>query len=200
MGLSGITDACEKELLEALLPLKAVRRYNLCFLEGSIKLEGTSIAFSGYDINAHLKGCTACVLFTVTLGLKVDSVIKRAQIESMAKAVILDRMANEAASGYADNVLKQIKTENPHTTGIFSPGCGDFSICYQERIIECLNAYKLCGISVTESGVLVPSKSLTGVVGVSSSAVKGVLRGCGNSTKKNCGYEKNCILTSGKGE
>ena len=46
------------------------------------------------------------------------------------------------------------------------PGYGDLSLNYQKDIIEFLQAKKNIGVSLTESLMMVPVKSVTAIIGI----------------------------------
>lgn len=190
MELTEITDVCESRLMAAIAPRKMVKYFGIDFDSGSISLKGTNIVFEGRDIETHLKSCVTCALFAVTLGHETDMLIKRAQLESMVEAVTLDRLANDAVTRLSNDVLKQLESENLFTTNILSAGCGDFNLKYQSGILDVLDAYKRCGIAATESGTLLPIKSMTGVVGIARAKVEGMPRGCANCGFVNCRYQE----------
>lgn len=52
-------------------------------------------------------------------------------------------------------------------TDRFSPGYGDFSIGMQGEICRVLDTARKIGVTVNESGILIPRKTITAVLGVS---------------------------------
>ena len=48
----------------------------------------------------------------------------------------------------------------------FSPGYGDFSIQYQKEILAVLEAGKSIGLSMTDGCMLIPTKSITAIIGI----------------------------------
>lgn len=93
-------------------------------------------------------------------------------------------------------------------TGILSPGernmrkrgftcgqdflraTGDFPLSVQKDLLGGLEAGKRLGITLTEGGLMMPSKSVTAVIGISP--VKGFCRteGCEACEKKDCPYRR----------
>ena len=151
-----------------LLPEKALR-------PGGPPLEGV-------DIAAHLEDCTAVYLLALTLGPGPDSLIRRAQATDMEQAVLLDACASAAiehAAATAEETLRAQAAENGEfLTGRFSPGYGDFPITFQRELLHLLDAPRAIGLTVSESGILLPRKSITAVLGLSARPVTGRLAGC----------------------
>jgi Fe-S cluster biogenesis protein NfuA len=194
----------EAEYKTLILPRRAVKYFGLKLDGGKITLAGTDISFSGSDIKIHLSSCKACALFAVTLGFGVDNEINRLQVSDIYRAVELYSFADEAIKRELNSIACEVKNYRAETSGkfnaevcapvftteIFTPGQGDFPIESQRSILSVLNAYKTCGIAVTESFMLTPQKSVTGVIGISDTPVCGKKRGCDNCNLQNCGLRR----------
>ena len=71
----------------------------------------------------------------------------------------------------------------------FSPGYGDFSIEHQRDIARVLDTARRIGLTVTDSLMLAPMKSVTAVIGVAET--EGCTEaGCGNCGKKDCEFRR----------
>ena len=68
---------------------------------------------------------------------------------------------------------------------------GDFSITHQEQILSMLEAPKRIGLSMMESSMLTPVKSVTAVIGVSAEQEPCHRKGCEACEKKDCIYRRN---------
>jgi len=167
----------ETELNAAINPRRAIRIFDIKTLEDGIALKGTNLFFrAGADtdaITAFLRECEACAVIAITLGAGVDTLINRAQAESMANAFMIDEMANNAVSSLLSETLLELNTASGlHKTRIITPGCPHLPLYYQQTILNVLNAYKTCGITAFENGTLLPAKSMTGIAGLSRAEIK----------------------------
>ncbi len=70
-----------------------------------------------------------------------------------------------------------------YLTDRFSPGYGDMPLAQSGQICEVLNTGRSIGLTVSQSGILMPRKSVTAVLGISRTqvcedrrAVRGVRR------------------------
>lgn len=163
------------------------------------ELKNTGVTLEGRDIEAHLAGCHACVLFCVTLGMAVEQCIRAAEAVNMQQAVLLDSSASVLVEQYADAaeqlLLAQALEQDEFGTGRYSPGYGDLPITLQPIFLRLLNAQRTTGLSVSSSGILLPRKSITAIIGVANHPVSGKLAGCAN-----CALREKCsIRKSGKG-
>jgi cobalamin-dependent methionine synthase I len=84
--------------------------------------------------------------------------------------------------------LELTKDEDKHCDR-FSPGYGDFALEHQKDFARCLDMAKYTGITLSESLLMTPTKSVTAIIGLGASA-----RTCGNKcmfcTKENCIYRE----------
>ncbi len=160
-----IAAECEKEIAAMARPGYVYKKFRiedcpLPFLNGEL----------GQDIRAHLAGCEFVVLQATTLGLEVDRLIRKAEITDMTKAVVMDALASAASEQVcreADLLLHR-KSPGLWQTFRFSPGYGDFPLSVQARLLSLLDAGKRIGLASSDSSLLTPRKSVTGVIGLSA--------------------------------
>lgn len=129
-----------------------------------------SFSIIGKDLADICSGCKRAVLMAVTLGSEVDMLIRRSQSADMSEAVILDACASAEADRIADMTENQIMRslpDNEFLTMRFSPGYGDVSPMESAKIIRALSADKKIGLGLTRTGMLIPFKSVTAVIGIS---------------------------------
>ncbi|MCL2054790.1 MAG: Vitamin B12 dependent methionine synthase activation subunit [Oscillospiraceae bacterium] len=166
---------CEAELNAVISPAYVYKVFIIeAMTENSVKLKDCPFILRGYDIAVHLKNSQKAILLGVTIGAGVDALIRKMQIENMAKAVIIDGLAAEAIERLCDS----FQTREQGSLGAyapqkalprFSPGYGDFPIEAQKDFQNVLNLHKAIGVSVSDTMLLTPSKSVTAVLPVNSS-------------------------------
>ncbi len=141
-----------------------------------------NLNFSGCDIKEHLNGSEECILFAATLGTESERLSALYQKKDMEEAVIFDCVCDayiEAFSDeYCDELLKEYRQRGLYLNTRYSPGYGDFGIEHQKEFITLLNCERSIGLTVNDSSVLLPRKSITGVMGIFSFPPKGKARGC----------------------
>ena len=116
-------------------------------------------------LKRNLRGCNHVALMGATLGIEVDNRMRKYEIINMAKAVVFQACAAACLEAYCDKMQEEISigvTSKPR----FSPGYGDFSILFQQQILEILDAPKRIGLSMTDGHMLIPTKSVTAVIGL----------------------------------
>ena len=173
-------DRCAALFLRTARPRLVWRRFPLDE-EGA--LIGTDFRPAGGDVRRLLAGCTAVVFFAATAGLEAERLMRRAQAENMADAVILDACGSAAVENICDNFCADLAAaEAPrHLTERFSPGYGDLPLTQQADFCRLLNVQRRIGVTLTDSGLMIPQKSVTALLGVSPDPVPradGVCAGC----------------------
>ena len=138
------------------------------FSDGILEIEGAKI-FSK-DIARLTSRSNECYLLAATLGYEVDRQILIAQQKNMLDGLALDACASVMIDEFIDEFIKnEIKpglNENEFLTSRFSPGYGDLKMNFIEDIIAILNATKRIGLSVTNSLMMTPIKSVTAIIGL----------------------------------
>ena len=103
---------------------------------------------------------------------------------------MLDCCASAAIENVCDNLCADLQEElEGYLTDRFSPGYGDLPITLQRSFLLALNAQRRIGLTVTDSCLLIPSKSVTAIIGVSDAPVERGTRGCAVcNMKDSCAY------------
>lgn len=168
---------CEQEILRSARP-HAVWR--LFALERDGRLAGTAFRPEGCDIAELLNGCSSVILMAATLGSETELRLKRSQIRNMGEAVILDAAASAAIENVCDNLYADLEKHfaPKYLTDRFSPGYGDFPLSQQRALFEVLDVTRQIGVSLSESGLMLPQKSVTALIGVSDRPQPHRHRGC----------------------
>ncbi|MDR2559773.1 MAG: hypothetical protein LBC86_09585 [Oscillospiraceae bacterium] len=162
LGVRGAPSPQMKELLDKYEPLLLEKITPRCIWEAcAVGRE----YLRGNDIKNHLENCNEIIILAATLGLQVDELIRQTEAADMAGAVVLDALASAAIEQLCDNAEEEIKKKYKQITARFSPGYGDFPLEVQSALLGILNARKKIGLYVNESGLLIPRKSVTAVVG-----------------------------------
>ncbi len=186
-------DRCIAELQSAAAPKSVFQAFELSHLaEGTMKTGGVLIRSK--NLARTLKGCTSVYLMAATLGLAVDRLITRASAVRMSDAVLYQAAAAAMIEAYCDEVNDTLR-EEAERVGLycrprFSPGYGDFRIEHQRDISRLLDTPRKIGLTVTESCLLVPIKSVTAVIGLSNSPQPCHRKGCEECSKQDCAFRR----------
>lgn len=161
---------------------------------GSDSVEIAGAVIQSRSLFQHLTNCGTGVLFAATLGAPVDLLIQRYTVLDMSRAVIAQACAAAMIEAFCDERQKEIESD-AKKQGLFlrprySPGYGDFSLFYQKLLLELLNAQRRIGLTRTESDMLVPTKSVTAVIGFTTEATSCHTAKCMTCAAADCPFRK----------
>ena len=144
--------------------------YKVCYVTLPVTISGNRVDFESFSVeSAHLAkclaGCEKAVIFAATVGMEIDRIIKKYSVLSPAKAVIFQAIGAERCESLCDVFNKEI-AQNTATAPRFSPGYGDFPLDSQRDIFTLLDAGRKIGVTLGESLLMSPSKSVTAVIGI----------------------------------
>lgn len=175
-----VVHEAEQEVLRCAKPRYTYRVFDIVETEEGILAEGTGFTLLGNSIRKHLKNCKRAVYFAATISADIDKMLRIAQVNDLSKAIIMDSLASVAIEQVCDKFEQELKKEfaGLYQTFRFGLGYGDLPITQQKEFVKLLNAQKLIGLSVSDSYMMIPTKSVTAIIGLSEEPVKGAARGC----------------------
>ncbi len=121
------------------------------------------------NLHKALQGCDKAFVFAVTLGHGVDRLLTKLSVVSKSKHFVCDGYASALAESLCDKAELAIK-EDKECKCRFSPGYGDLDISFQKQVLCAVNAQKLLGITLTESLLMTPQKSITAIMGIKNNS------------------------------
>ena len=145
-------------------PKAVIRKTSVSFGEdnevifdfGSVKSE---------SLCKNLEGCKSAYVFAATVGIGVDRMMKRLSVLSEAEMMVFSCIASSGVECWCDFVNEKL-AENHTLKPRFSPGYGGVSLEIQKDIFRFLEAEKMLGLTLTESLMMIPVKSVTAIVGI----------------------------------
>ncbi|NLC75235.1 MAG: Vitamin B12 dependent methionine synthase activation subunit [Clostridiales bacterium] len=181
---SEMIDCCMSELNDVAEPKYIYRQYDVAFSKpgSACEIDIGGMKTCSSNLARNLKGCTKAVLLAATLGLGPDRLIARSEITSIVKAAIYQATATAMIEAYVDGVNKEIK-DKAFEQGLFarprfSPGYGDLPLVLQKDFATMLDMPRTVGITLTESLLMKPSKSVTAIIGLSKHNSSCITEGC----------------------
>lgn len=138
----------------------------------------SNIIFSSKNLATNLKQCHKAIFLVATLGLELDYQIKRLEINDLALAYVLNACAVEYLEKYLDYLQANILNKDYYQKSRFSIGYGDLALANQSKMINLVEATKLIGVNVLKSHLMVPSKSVSAIIGISNEEVYNDLSKC----------------------
>lgn len=194
-GVKKTTTEIEKLIDESLLLISDKLTYKVCygnfplsFSEEEINLSFTST--KSEKLKANLKGCRSFILFAATIGLEIDRMISLYGKTSPSKGHMLQAIGAERIEGLCDAFNQYIYEEYGYTKPRFSPGYGDLPLELQNDFFRVLEPSRRIGLTLNESMLMTPSKSVTAIIGISDTECENKKQNCNDCTKHNCSYRR----------
>ena len=126
--------------------------------------------FQSKSLSSRLEECDEAFVFAVTLGIGVDRLLMRLSASDPAGHFITDAYASALADAACDLAEKELQGELPCIRR-YSPGYGDLSLELQKPLLDFLDGRQL-GITVTKNWLMVPTKSITAIMGIKHELTK----------------------------
>lgn len=164
------------------------QEYPIARQEGLLDLGFAKVRSASLERN--LIGCDRLILFGATVGLPLDRLIARYGMVSPAKGLMLQAIGAERIEALCNVFCNKIRQEAAcaglRTAPRFSPGYGDLPLELQRDIFRVLDCSRRIGLTLNESLLMSPSKSVTAILGLGPDAADDHTTGCSRCAKTDC--------------
>lgn len=145
-------------------------------------------------LKRNLRSCEQAVIFAATIGLGLDRLIARYTHLSPAKALLLQAIGAERIEALCDTFCEQLR-QDAAKNGLFpaprfSPGYGDLPLEMQKDIFRVLDCSRKIGLTLNDSLLMSPSKSVTAIAGLRSCTGPDPANRCSFCGKTDCTYRR----------
>lgn len=206
--VDGVIDSCLEELLQAAEPRAVWRDFALRSGEdGSLavvrpELDGlgqeqelVEMEIRSRSLSRNLEGCGRVYLMAATLGPGPDRLVRRAQIVHLSHTVFYQAIGAALIEEWCDEVNREIIREGRerglYARPRFSPGYGDLPLELQRDFMRILRMQKEIGVTLTDSLLMTPAKSVTALIGMSGTDRDCPVSGCAACARgKDCAYKR----------
>ncbi|HHU99048.1 MAG TPA: vitamin B12 dependent-methionine synthase activation domain-containing protein [Bacteroidales bacterium] len=140
---------------------------------------------------SQIKNAESVALFICTAGSEVDELSRKSMKEGdLLRGYVYDVIGSEVAEGAADRMQESMKTavasSGMSITNRFSPGYCGWDVAEQHKLFTFFRE-NYCGITLTDSALMNPVKSVSGMIGIGSRVKYSPYR-CHQCDDKNCIY------------
>ncbi len=120
-------------------------------------------------LSHHLRGASHLALGVCTLGAALENRGSEwFALSDRLRAVLLDEIGTLALYQFSEQIEALLQNEAEtlglEASGVLTPGEGGFDLSEQAKVVELAGGHSI-GVSVTSTGMLIPRKSLTIVIG-----------------------------------
>ena len=143
----------------------------------------------GKIILRQLRGSEAYALFICTSGVEYETYQQQLKGQGdMVRVFIADALGSVIAEKCADQMEQHLQMEIDklqwHHTNRFSPGYCGWHVSQQQILFPLFNGHT-CGVRLTDSSLMLPIKSVSGIIGLGST-VRHLDYACGLCDFKQC--------------
>jgi hypothetical protein len=193
-----VTDLIE-ELLKESEEISRIKAQYSIFHDVKFNNENKSVEIKNvvFDIKKivfnQIKKSDSVAIFLCTAGEEIGIRSRKAMQErDMLRGYIYDVIGSEAVEATADlmqdDLEKAAKSIGLKITNRYSPGYCDWNVAEQHKLFE-LMPDNFCGIRLTDSALMDPEKSVSGIIGIGEN-VRFNPYTCGMCDMKDCIYRK----------
>ena len=149
--------------------------YKVCWREMNVDLQDGVCDFGTFSVLSrqlarNLSGCTRVILFAATVGVGIDRLIQKYSRLAPSRALMMQAIGAERIEALCDAFCDDMEKEmGVSLRPRFSPGYGDLPLVVQKDIISLLEAPKRIGLSLNDSLLMSPTKSVTAFAGITNS-------------------------------
>lgn len=187
-------------LEECLTELEGKLTFQVCWTEAPLTIQGTelrmgSISVSSAALSTHFVLCQQVILFAATVGIGLDRLIARYSRISPIKALLYQAIGAERIECLCDifcrDIVAQQAALGKGVTRRFSPGYGDLPLDLQNDLFQILDCPRKIGLTLNQSLLMSPSKSVTALIGISPvPCAQGQAAGCAACSQESCAYRR----------
>ncbi len=133
------------------------------------------IRFNAWNLSLAFRGCTSATILVVTIGEAIEQEASRLMNQGHGiQGYILDAIGSCAAESAADSLQAEIekiaRNRKLATTLRYSPGYCGWDIVEQKILFKAIDASRV-GVSLTDSCLMLPRKSISGIIGIGEPGV-----------------------------
>ena len=168
--INQLVEECIKEIEKKLTFRVCYSLFAIEISENEIDLGFTRV--KSESLLKNLTGSSHIILFAATVGIEVDRLIAKYSITSPAKALIFQAIGAERIESLCELFNREVKEKYKCTKKRFSAGYGDLPLQIQRDIFITLDCPKKIGVTLNDSFLMSPTKSVTAIIGISDEDTK----------------------------
>jgi hypothetical protein len=160
-----LIDEAYEELCKVINPKYIFKEYKFVRTDEGIIVDG--VEFKSKKLLNHLRDSASVILFSATLGKGADDLIHKYSTEDIAMAAVVQAVSGSLVESLCDRACAELRNQikGEHRPR-FSPGYGDLDLSQQEDFFTLLPVEERLGVSLTESFMMIPTKTVTAFIGV----------------------------------
>lgn len=161
--LSLIDECCEE--LNACVKPKTLHRIFDCRVTQDSVIVGDTV-FKSQRLAATVSGCRQVCIFGATLGTECDRLLRTYGKTDITKTAVMQACLASKIEEVCDGLEDILRAQGMTLRQRYSPGYFDLDITENKKIFEMLELTKRIGLTLTDTCQMVPTKSVTAIIGI----------------------------------
>lgn len=162
--LLALIDECCSEVNACVKPRTLHRIFDCVVTDDSLMVDG--FLFKSRRLADTLRGCNKVCIFGATLGTECDRLLRTYSASNISKSVVLQACLASKIEEVCDGLEDILKKQGMKLKMRYSPGYFDLDIKENTKIFEMLELTKRIGLTLTDTCQMVPTKSVTAIIGI----------------------------------
>ena len=171
MGARSVSDELRTLAESCLAEAEGCFHGRVCYGE----LPTSATEWNSRSVRDLLSNCDRTVIFAATVGLDIDRLIAKYSRIAPARALCFQALGTERIEALCDvfceKMRERVHKNGENVTSRFSPGYGDFPLETQKEVFRLLNCPVRIGLTLNESLLMSPTKSVTAIMGIRKETV-----------------------------
>ncbi|WP_405340971.1 hypothetical protein [Ruminococcus sp.] len=195
--IRGADNSYDSLIDDCIREAQPILTYRVCYTvlpvntDGSITIGNERV--DSQTIGKAIRDSKQVILFAATVGAPFDRLIARYSRVEPSKALILQAIGAERVESLCDAFCSRMNTElrdaGKCLTRRVSPGYGDIPLDLQKEIFAVLDCPRKIGLTLDQSLLMSPSKSVTAIAGITDECEEQSDK-CAACNKTDCAYRK----------
>lgn len=166
--LLAMIDSAMAEINSVCEPKSIYRIFDCEVTETALKTGG--FEFKSSRLAKNLAGCRRVALLAATVGVKGDMLLRKYSGDGAMLLIMQASLASKIEEVCDSLQAKIEKKEGVKTRQRYSPGYFDLDITEQKKIFKLMDITKRCGITLSDTCQMIPTKSVTAFAGIEPAA------------------------------
>ena len=185
-NISALLEECIQEIKDQL-------NYRVCFRQLPVHVSGDMCDLGVFQLQSeklagYLSGCENVIVFAATVGIGVDRLIARYSRLSPSKALMFQAIGAEQIEALCDTFCNEMREKCASVKKArFSPGYGDLPLTAQKDIFVVLDCARKIGLTLNDSLLMSPTKSVTAIVGIGGNEGETIHK-CSTCSLQDCAF------------
>lgn len=162
--LLSLIDDCCAEVNDCVKPRTLHRIFDCEVTEDCLIADNA--VFKSKRLADTIKGCKRVCIFGATLGTECDRLLRTYGATDVTRAMVLQACLASKIEEVCDSLEDTLKAQGMSLRQRYSPGYFDLDISENKKVFEMLELTKRIGLTLTDTCQMVPTKSVTAIIGI----------------------------------